>query len=312
MSEIVAPTVVVTTATPALPDDVAVLDAVADPAQTVVAMLDRAKSWLEHASTADIPDVVDHKARAEAIRTYVAQRELGKDAELSAAEIVRRAERRIGVLIRQGQAEGAVLQRGQRTHEGDALNECIFSPKSVLTSARETTEIYAVTDDVSDEQFDAGLAEAKDEGNLSRANVVRKVKKAAGKQTAADKIADAADAHPAEGRADRIAEARRMAAEGHTSRQIGKAIGIKDMPGFTARHGIDVPADASVRNSHRHDANRIVDETVHMLAGCVIGLELVDDLDDLDPERVDDWIGSLADSLRALNKFGKQLKENAR
>ncbi len=36
--------------------------------------------------------------------------------------------------------------------------------------------MYALTDDVTDEEFDTAIEEAKGEGNLSRANVVRKVK----------------------------------------------------------------------------------------------------------------------------------------
>ena len=45
-----------------------------------------------------------------------------------------------------------------------------------FTSNNDRTSTYAVTDDVSDEEYDAVLEEAKAEGNLSRANVVRKVK----------------------------------------------------------------------------------------------------------------------------------------
>ena len=37
---------------------------------------------------------------------YTAQKQLGKDAQLAAAEIVRRAERGIGVAIRRGQQNG--------------------------------------------------------------------------------------------------------------------------------------------------------------------------------------------------------------
>jgi len=37
--------------------------------------------------------------------------------------------------------------------------------------------IYGLTDGVSDERFDEALTEAKDEGNLSRANVIRNLER---------------------------------------------------------------------------------------------------------------------------------------
>ena len=49
-----------------------------------------------------------------------------------------------------------------------------YASRSELT--RSSGSIYDLTDDVTDEQFDTALSEAKAEGNLSRANVVRKIK----------------------------------------------------------------------------------------------------------------------------------------
>lgn len=49
-----------------------------------------------------------------------------------------------------------------------------FAKKDELTNSN--GGIYDMTDDVSDEQFEEVLAEAKDEGNMSRSNVVRKIK----------------------------------------------------------------------------------------------------------------------------------------
>lgn len=46
------------------------------------------------------------------IRVYTQQKDMGHEAGLSAAEIVRRAERRIGQLIREGQAAGEIAKRG--------------------------------------------------------------------------------------------------------------------------------------------------------------------------------------------------------
>jgi hypothetical protein len=111
--------------------------------------------------------------------------------------------------------------------------------------------------------------------------------------------------------AGREVEARRMAVEGYTSRQIGEAIGIKSMADFRARHGINVPADAVVGKTRRLDADRIINETVIALEGLTIGVNLLDaaDLAALDQEQAANWATSLSNSLRSLNRLCKQLKE---
>ena len=66
----------------------------ADPAGFVVAACERARAWLREAlEQGQIEQVAELKSQAEAVRVYTAQKQLGKDAQLAAAEIVRRAER---------------------------------------------------------------------------------------------------------------------------------------------------------------------------------------------------------------------------
>ena len=59
--------------------------------------------------------------------------------------------------------------------------EVKISPKGFFANSAEGDDVYRVTDDVTDGQFETAIDEARDEGNLSRANLVRKVtaKKAA-------------------------------------------------------------------------------------------------------------------------------------
>ena len=59
----------------------------------------------------DIDQIAELKSQAEAIRVYTMSKQLGKDAELSATEIVRRAERGIGLAIRRGQEDGLIQTR---------------------------------------------------------------------------------------------------------------------------------------------------------------------------------------------------------
>ena len=156
--------------------DTANLEAAADPAAFVVLACERAKTWLTQAlEQGDIDAIVELKSQAEAIRVYTAQKQMGHDAELAAAEIVRRAERGIGVAIRRGQEKGEIAARGN-----PAINRFKTSPTDFATDqdlSGNGAGIYAMTDGVDDEAFEEAITEAKDEGNLSRANVVRKVKR---------------------------------------------------------------------------------------------------------------------------------------
>ena len=59
---------------------------------------------------------------------------------------------------------------------GDDVTQDLKSSSSFFSHGRERMDAYAVTDNVTDERFETALAEAKAEKNMSRANVVRKVK----------------------------------------------------------------------------------------------------------------------------------------
>lgn len=85
---------------------------------------------------------------------------------------MRRAERGIGIAIRRGQEEGTVMKPGD---VGAAREQHRLLPSEIAPVHELHRGSYAVTDGVTDEQFDAALEVARVEGNLSRANVVRKV-----------------------------------------------------------------------------------------------------------------------------------------
>lgn len=281
----------------ALPDDVAVLDAAADPGVYLVTALGNAKAWLEQVAPDDLPRIVEEKSRAAAIEKYAATKEHGKDAALLAAEIVRRCERAIGELIRQGQAEGTIRRPsktlGAATGHHDEMSK--VNPRAYFRSDSERSQTYAMTDGVSAEEFEAGLAEAKAEKNLSRVNVVRKVQKVAGKSTVVGDL-------------DRL---RDLAAEGHTSKQIANLLGVS--PAYVRQlardHDIAL-ADAVIGKARNLNHNRIVSETTHALEGLAASVDLVD-LDAIDATQARDWATSIGQSLRLLNRFHKQLKEMA-
>lgn len=165
----------------------------ASQAAAVTVMLSHSRTGLLAAIAAqDLPGIVEWKAKASAIQEISKQLRLGKEMQLDSAEFVRRAERGLGVGIRDGQANGTVettataAQRREKEKHGFLKEHRGSSPtlpvahdlatRSELYGPDGKSGIYAMTDNISDELFEKSLAEAKDEGNLSRANVARKAK----------------------------------------------------------------------------------------------------------------------------------------
>ena len=96
-----------------------VVERVGDRAALVVAACERARALLRQALEAgEIERIAEVRSQAEAVRVYTRQKQLGRDAELAAAEIVRRAERGIGVAIRRAQQQGQIARRGDRGGRG--------------------------------------------------------------------------------------------------------------------------------------------------------------------------------------------------
>lgn len=286
----------------AIAGDPSSLDRVADPGAYIVAVCDHARAWLADLIVhGDIEQLVEAKSTAAVIEKLAAAKKCGRDAELSAAEIVRRAERGIGLAIRKGQEEGRIARLGQnknyRANGLDVANDDIQTVAGATGMARTdlSAAIYPVTDGVSDERFEEALAEAKAEQNLSRANVVRKVKGET-KPTASGR--DKSHAAVVE----RENAVRRMAAEGHTSAQIAAVLGLsyEGVRGIANRIGVVIPADVVVGGRRKkHDPNRIVTTIVHDLEGARIAIGLID-FTDLDRGEIQTWINSLAESIKAI------------
>lgn len=161
-------------------------------ARAVTAMLSHSRTGLLAAIAAqNLPEIAEFKAKAAAIAEIAKQVRLGKDMQLDAAEFLRCAERGLGVAIREGQARGEILRKGQKNYQGGGHHAAGKSSKPLngelkptptdyaapheLSGANRSGEgVYAMTDGVTDDQFAEAVAEAKSEGNLSRANVARK------------------------------------------------------------------------------------------------------------------------------------------
>lgn len=261
----------------------------------VTSMLSEARQWLAHAVEATEPKrISEFKAFMATVAETTKQLNLSKDIQLDALEMVRRAERGVGKAIRSGQAEGTVATRGSKLQSA-------VKPTDLLTNAEMFGDqrggggngVYAITDGVSDDEFDTALEAAKEEKNMSRANVVRKLR---------SKSADPGD---------RWDEVRDLAQQGWTSEQLAKKYGYSrtGLLKAAASRDIDFPADQSVGRSRRIDPNRVMRETVDAIASHVGNFDLVN-YDDLNPEEAQEWVDSLTQSIKALSKARNQIKES--
>lgn len=301
--------------------DPAVIDRAADPDEYVIQACKRALTWLREAlDRGDIDEIAEFKSQAEAVRVYTVQKKLGEDAQMVATEIVRRAERGIGLAIRRGQEGGTIRRPGQHSEHPPRSAQApsdkrSWSPTDFASEAElrgNGSGIYHMTDGVSDEAFEEAVTEAKAEGNLSRANVVRKTRQRArrpgtrpdGEQVPAPEDRSSAAAAR---RAELIS---RWAGEGSTSRQIAGLLGIRDdaVRRIARDHGIGIRADEVVGRTRRTDSNRIVRETASALEALATTAGLVDPAE-LDKAQVPCWAGSITASLRALNQLARTLKQ---
>lgn len=102
-----------------------------------------------------------------------------------AQEMVRRAEYSLGKAIRKGQAEGSVANAStaatERHRRVRGLDKTSCLPRATDYASKMELRgngagiMHLAHPDVTDDDLDAALTEAKAEGNLSRANVVRKL-----------------------------------------------------------------------------------------------------------------------------------------
>lgn len=241
-------------------------------ARAVTVLLSQSRTGLLAAITAqDLKGIVKFKAQASAIQEMSKQLRLGKEMELDAAEFVRRAERGLGVGIREGQANGTIettsegRQRGPHVRDGDDLlgDAKKVKPTDLATADELARGIYPMTDNVPDAQFEEAIAEAKDEGNLSRANVARKAKaKAVTDPKPADVVID------------------------QDSEDAAPKPGPKPSNGF------------------KKNSTEMLDAINHMLQGAVQTIEFID-IDDIDPAQRNRIKTELNTSLNTIRKFMK-------
>ena len=284
-------------------------------------MLSQAHDWMSNALAAtDVPAPVradavkGMKAYLSTVQEATRQKDLSKSIQEDATEMVRRAEYMLGRAIREGQEAGEIRSHGDgagRPKKITAESAVIPGPASPYDFAKHT-ELYgdgtqggngvlAMADNADPEEFEEALAEAREEGNLSRANVVRKVKKIADKSPE---------------KQSQWAEVRRLAEdERWSSRDINARLHIyvrdNDFRKEAKRRGISFPADAVFSNKKHLKSLDIIQRAVTSAAVTAEALGIVS-TDDVTPEQAAEWLPELTRGIRALNQLKTQLKEIAR
>jgi hypothetical protein len=170
--------------------------------------------------------------------------------------------------------------------------------------------IYHLADGVSDEEFEDALGQAKAGQDLSRANVVRKIRQRRATQPGPAGRFPGPVGQPLEAAARCRELIGQFAASGMSSRQIGARLGIGDdrVRQIAREHGITIGADVVLGRSRRLDSTRIARETVHALEGLAMAVGLADP-SAIDPAEATEWAASMTRSIRALSKFTRQMKE---
>jgi hypothetical protein len=120
---------------------------------------------------AEVPELLTAKRVAEVVRADVARNMSGRGPEFMAAQVSRRIERRLGQLIREGQAKGTVAVHGMRP---DRAGGKTFV-RDWITDSHERADIYLMSS-VDDAAFELAMTEALAERNVSRTNVARRIK----------------------------------------------------------------------------------------------------------------------------------------
>lgn len=147
-----------------------------EPGAAVVHMLEQGRAWLVEAQT--VREVKELSARAEAIRTYTRQADLGREAEDAACELRIRAERRIGQLLQQQEKAPAGRPPKEIGREARPIPRPPTLAEMGITKDR-AAQAQALAK-APDETFDRAIGEAKAGAarqGISKAAVLRGVEK---------------------------------------------------------------------------------------------------------------------------------------
>lgn len=289
-----------------LASDIAALDALPKDTQeiAVTQSLEQANQWIDRANLgqATIYEVKDFNAFIATVTEAARQKELSSEIVLKAQKTQRRAEDALGRAVRRGQEVGEIRRNGERVTVANQygksaasdMESSSVSPREFLPSSKEAAAIYAMADSPR-EHVEQALNEAEAEGNLSRANVVRKVQ-------SLSTFREEQDA-----KWERIAE---LANQGYTSHQIAREVEMSEdgLRAGARKKGIHFPADKIVGRSRRIKSDEVLSNIVLSIETAKESLELVR-FEDITPELAGELLARLSGALGAVNAMKRTLKE---
>ncbi len=275
--------------------DLATMD---DPAKFILTSCRRAKQYLALALASDsIEQVLEMKSQGMAMKTYAQQRKLGEDTQLAATEIVRRAERCLGLAVRVGQKTGKIRRHGN--FKSDSKEQKLTLVSQFVGSGGKRSETYELTDGVTDEKFEEAITSSKAEKNLSRSNLIKNVRKATkkgGTQLATEKRRF-------------IKRLKALAKKGATSAAIADELGFGRswIKVSAKRHGIDIRADKVMGASQVLKPDRVLCSFVKVLESLAPDYELID-LDKIDRKCLVQCDSDMDEAMRPINLLRRRLK----
>lgn len=177
------------------------------------------------------PETVEAiRAEMATVQEMTKQLGLSKEIQEDAAEMVRRSTYALGKAIRAGQDAGEIRVQGGdqkserikvRNADFDLPSPTDFASRTVLYGGHVGGAGALGVAEATEEQFEEALTRAREEGNLSQANVARKVRE----------VVSPAQADPIRGEApeaiamwDRI---RALAAEGYSVHEVHEMVGYQ-------------------------------------------------------------------------------------
>ena len=147
-------------------------------AAAVIEQLTLARDWLREQTGLD--EVIPVLSQAEAIRLLVQKRDLGREAELAAAEIVRRVERRLGELWTIAREEGRTMTNSDagkmRTGPAPSCADGAAKLRSLDVFGNHTIRSDSLKlASVNDDDFEEAVTECRGAGVMTRAAIIRKL-----------------------------------------------------------------------------------------------------------------------------------------
>ncbi len=153
-----------------------------DQENAVAEQINQARTWIAGAGpVTELLAALQFNSLVLALENTANQLCLSMMLRRDAQEMVRRSERYVSVAIRKAQNEGIRTGRINsttlRTEVSDSGRQSTTKTiGDLIPGGRTLSEIHAITDGVSDEQFEQVLAEAREKGGLTRLNIARKMK----------------------------------------------------------------------------------------------------------------------------------------